>query len=141
MNRNTVIGIVIFAVLVAGGVFIAQSGDGAESATPAPTQASQPTAQVSPSSEKSSQTVEIGNDGFSPATLTVPRGTSVIFVNKSGRSVDIASNPHPVHTNLKELRSNTLQDGASFSFTFDRAGSWGYHDHLRPSVTAKVVVQ
>ena len=141
MNRNTVIGIVVLVLLVAGGVFIAQSGDGEESATPAPTQASQPTAQASAQSENSSQTVEIGSNGFSPATLTVTKGTSVTFVNKSGRSVEVASDPHPTHTNLKGFESDALRDGASFSFTFDKAGTWGYHDHLRPSMTAKVVVQ
>jgi len=61
---------------------------------------------------------------------------------------------HPTHTvypgsDVKKCGSDEsifdackgLEQGESFSFTFNEIGSWGYHDHLRASTTGKIVVE
>lgn len=90
------------------------------------------------------QTMTVSYDGtnFSPASITIRQGDTVRFVNNSDTQMWVASGPHPAHTNypgFDELTSVVL--GGSYSFTFDRVGSWGYHNHLKPASRGAVVVQ
>ena len=78
---------------------------------------------------------------FSPATLTVKKGASVTWTNSGSAKVWIASDPHPVHTGYPGFDSGTdLRAGESFTFTFDKTGSWSYHNHLNPTVKGTVIV-
>jgi plastocyanin len=87
------------------------------------------------------QSISITSAGFSPSTVTVKAGTVVTWTNSSGRDVRIASDPHPTHTALPELDSSTLATGGTYSFTFTRVGTWGYHDHLGPTLEGVIIVQ
>jgi len=79
---------------------------------------------------------------FSPATLTVKKGTKVTWTNSGSAKVWIASDPHPVHNAYPGFDSGTdLSAGESYSFTFDKAGSWSYHNHFNPSVKGTVIVE
>jgi plastocyanin len=81
----------------------------------------------------SSASVEITSRGFMPATLTVKKGTVVIFTNKDKKDHRPASDPHPSHNALPGFDSQTkMQKGQAYSFFFDREGEWTYHDHLNP---------
>ncbi|MFB6167010.1 MAG: hypothetical protein ABEJ62_01990 [Candidatus Nanohaloarchaea archaeon] len=112
-------------------------------------------------------TVEITPEGFRPRTVTVENGTTVTWVNRKSGAAWPASSVHPTHTRYPggdygqegsylgsqactgkgEQKGHAfdacqrLQPGDTFSFTFKRVGTWGYHDHLNPSVqgTVKVV--
>ncbi|HTK59608.1 MAG TPA: plastocyanin/azurin family copper-binding protein [Candidatus Baltobacteraceae bacterium] len=78
---------------------------------------------------------------FSPATITVKKGTTVTWTNEGSAKVWIASDPHPVHDGYPGLDSGTdIGTGASYSFTFEKTGSWGYHNHLNPLVKGTVIV-
>ncbi|GEM_PF-4082325 len=115
--------------------------------------ASQPQPQPSAAS---TATIVYADSGFSPARLTVKAGTTVTFKNKSSSPSWPASNIHPTHelydgTSLVEHcrngTSNTfdacreIAPGSSWSFKFDKVGSWKYHDHLNPGQKGAVVVQ
>ena len=76
--------------------------------------------------------VEITKDGFSPETIQVQKGTQVTWTNKDSSPHQVASDPHPTHTNLKGLVSDSLTQGDSFSFIFEKEGTFTYHDHLNP---------
>ncbi len=76
-------------------------------------------------------TVTISQNGVSPKTLTVAVGTKVSFVNNDSSIHEVASSPHPAHTDLPGL-VDVIAAGSSFSFTFTQVGSWGYHDHTDP---------
>ncbi len=79
--------------------------------------------------------------GFDPAIVTVREGETVRFFNGSSRAMWIASNPHPAHTaypGFDQLSSSGL--GHSYEFTFDRVGSWGYHNHTFDRHGGTVVV-
>ncbi len=80
--------------------------------------------------------VKIDNFTFGPATLTVPVGTTVTWINKD----DI---PHTVvSTNdSKTLKSKVLDTDEKFSFTFSKAGTYPYFCSIHPKMTAKVIVQ
>ena len=80
--------------------------------------------------------------GFSPQTITIKKGETVVFQNKTGKSASVASNPHPIHTAYPEFdQYKTDQKGKDeFRFTFLKVGTWGYHDHLNASNGGTVVV-
>lgn len=86
--------------------------------------------------------VRMEEDAFSPATLTVESGESVAFENASDDDKWPASNVHPTHELYPEFDAmNAVLPGDSYSFTFERAGTWGYHDHLNPGLTGTIVVE
>jgi plastocyanin len=101
------------------------------------------TQQPPPSNGGGNQTgnvVKISGFAFVPQTITIKKGESVTWINEDSTPHDVASDPHPTHTILPGLRSGTLQNGQSYSFTFEQTGSWGYHCHIHPSMTGTVVV-
>ncbi len=77
--------------------------------------------------------VEITEKGFVPATLQVKKGTIVTFTNNDKSAHQPAVDPHPSHDSLAGFDSQTkLEKGQSYSFFFDKTGTWTYHDHLNP---------
>lgn len=78
--------------------------------------------------------VKIDNFSFGPATITVAVGTTVTWVNRD----DI---PHTVASDDKLFKSKALDTDDKFSFTFTKAGTYGYFCSLHPKMTGKVIVQ
>lgn len=79
--------------------------------------------------------VTIGNFTFGPAALTVSAGTTVTWTNGD----DI---PHTVVSDDKAtFRSKVLDSGDSFSFTFEKPGTYPYFCSIHPHMTGKVVVK
>lgn len=105
-----------------------------------------PTTPASPAQAATANTVSITASGFSPATLTVSArsgsGATVTFTNMDSAPHRIASDPHPVHTGLAGFDAlNDILPGGTYVFTFVKAGTFGYHDHLHPFVKGTVIVQ
>lgn len=101
-------------------------------------------------------TVRVTANGFEPSSLTVKKGNSVTWLNESGREVWPASAVHPTHTaypgsgveKCGTAEAATIFDacggianGSSWSFVFNEAGTWKYHDHLRATVFGSITVQ
>lgn len=86
-------------------------------------------------------TVNLTTNGFSPATLTIKAGTKVTWVNQSGSNATVNSNPHPIHTDYPPLNLGSFKDGGTLSLTFDKPGTYGYHNHLNPSESGTIIVQ
>ncbi len=79
------------------------------------------------------ETVRYTNTGYEPPLLSVPVGTMVEFVNESDDEMWVASNEHPAHTDLPTFDQFGLSPkGSTYTYTFDKAGTWTYHDHLNP---------
>lgn len=97
-------------------------------------------------------TVTYNGSTFSPQEVTIKKGGTVTWKNTSGGSMWVASAQHPAHTVYSGTSrtehcpdtSGTAFDqcvgGGDYSFTFSKAGTWGYHDHLNPSAFGKIVV-
>lgn len=95
----------------------------------------------SPSVEPKTVAVSIDDEGFSPSTITVPVGTTVVFTNNGQANHRPASDPHPTHNGLPGLDAGReLVTGESYSFVFTKAGTFGMHDHVRPQVKASITV-
>ena len=78
--------------------------------------------------------VKIDNFSFSPATITVPAGTTVRWTNRD----DI---PHTVVSDKEIFKSKTLDTDDQFSYTFTKPGTYDYFCSIHPKMTGKVVVQ
>lgn len=79
---------------------------------------------------------------FNPADLTIKKGDTVVFANASNGNMWPASNKHPSHTLYPEFDANgNVSSGGRYSFTFNQTGSWGYHDHIKPSCVGVITVE
>ena len=71
---------------------------------------------------------------YSITETTIEQGDIVEFKNES-KDEDYwpASNIHPSHGIYPEFDPRVpIKPGESWSFKFDRVGSWRFHDHLHP---------
>lgn len=79
--------------------------------------------------------VSMEADGFKPRILIINAGDTVKWVNGDTALHWPASDPHPTHTGLTGF--DPLADilpKESYSFRFNEAGVYGYHDHTQAVV-------
>jgi plastocyanin len=85
--------------------------------------------------------VQYTANGFTPATLTVRKGTTVVFTNSSTAGMWVASDVHPTHQLLSGFdQRESVGAGGTYRYTFAVVGTWRYHDHVNPQRTGTVVV-
>lgn len=144
-NSAKLAGISITALLLlgAGGC---SSNSTATPATDTKTQTT-PTSTISPSTQSSLPQTSVTvvtfiNGKFTPASVTIKVGDAVQFINSSDATIRVASDPHPSHTGYPGFDDlKTSAKGESYTFTFAKAGTFGYHNHLSPSDKGTVIVQ
>ena len=90
-------------------------------ATPSPTRAG-------------THAVDVLDGSFSPATLTIAVGDTVTWTNAD-------DSPHTVTAGSGRFDSGTMEAGASFSYTFDEAGTFAYVCAFHEEMLATVIVQ
>ena len=151
MQKNVAIGVVVALAVVAVlafvgmqyGYFVGNVGGG-QPTTPPPTT---PPASGGP---VHLWTVNMTSAGFEPSTLTINKGDTVAFVNVDTAPHHPASAVHPTHAVYPEPGGcvgskfdacGNVEPGQNFTFTFDYAGSWKYHDHLNLAHYGTIVVQ
>jgi plastocyanin len=78
--------------------------------------------------------VRIAATGFSPKTVTINQGDVVKWTN--GDKVN-----HQLVANNGAFASHILRPGDAYSFTFNAAGTYHYHDALKPSLAGTIVVK
>ena len=102
--------------------------------------------------QEAKETVLSGNveviyedSGFTPSSVTIARGTTINFTNKTQIPLWVASDPHPEHTNYPGFdmaeKGSVPEPGENASFTFDKQGTWTYHNHSAPEDKATVIVK
>lgn len=99
-----------------------------------------------------SAAVTYSSNGFSPAEVTIKKGGTVTWTNQGGGNMWVASAMHPTHTTYSgttlaqhcddatDTSFDQCKNGSSYSFTFDKAGTWAYHNHSNSSNFGKVIV-
>ncbi|MFH1769790.1 MAG: hypothetical protein ABH833_03950 [Parcubacteria group bacterium] len=118
---------------------------------PTPTSESTPEPTITPTPEPTPQTiiVERTSYGFAPNTVTIEIGDSIEFKNNSFETIRPASNPHYTHDAYPGrygcLMSTfdactNMEPGQSWTFEFEFAGRWDYHDHLHPTNNGTIIV-
>lgn len=105
-----------------------ESPTGSPSGTPGTT--------VSPSSSPvQTSKVTINNFAFNPASMSVKVGTTVTWTNNDSTIHTITGD-----SSGSALKSQTLQPGDTYSFTFNQAGAFPYHCSIHPNMRGTVTV-
>ncbi len=103
-------------------------------------------------------TVTYTDAGFSPAKVFIQNGNAVQFVNNSTRTMWVGVDDHPGHTKYdgtstkehcasgKNLNGSFDQcvasaPGTTYTFTFTKSGTFGYHNHTASKDVGSVVVE
>jgi len=92
------------------------------------------TARPAAQAAASAVAVKIDNFSFGPQSITVSPGTKVTWTNRD----DI---PHTVVSTEGVFKSKVMDTDESFSFTFDKPGSYPYFCSVHPKMTGTVVVK
>lgn len=152
-KQMLIVGAVVLVIVGVVGTVFAMSGsddhdhnghshDDAKTSSTSTTSSTSNSESTAPASSGSEQTssnavaVEISNFAYSPTTLTVKVGTTVTWTNKDSARHDVAADKPSSDAPSSEL----LGRGESYSFTFNKAGTYSYHCTPHPNMQAKVIV-
>lgn len=169
--KGLTIGIIVIAVLIIGGFFLFNSSNEPETRTNTGTNQEVPipgsgvdemivngntdtTNDETPDTTNQQNIIEYTSSGYTPSTITINQGDSVTFTNTISRETWPASAIHPTHesypgSGISKCGATTdifdacsgLENGESYTFTFNEIGTWSYHNHLRPSDNGKIIVE
>ena len=159
-KKNTGSGVIISIVIIAVIVLIILginllSKKNTSDETPEENLSSSQEEIISETPEPTEHLVEITLEGFVPKDLEIKKGEKVTWVNKLITEVRPAGDYHPTHTiypgssiikcgTAEEKNTfdacRSLKKGESYSFVFNEAGGWAYHNHLQPSKDGKIIV-
>jgi plastocyanin len=78
--------------------------------------------------------IVVKNFMFQPTSLTVKVGSTVTWTNMD-------EEPHTVVSTSGLFRSNGLDTKDSFSFKFDKAGTYTFACSIHPQMVGKIIVQ
>lgn len=159
-TKNIIVAIMILAVVIVGGYFLFTQNQkpitttvGEENGQPP-----NPNPQPPPPGQTTGANHEViyTDSGYSPSSITVKKGDTVTFKNQSSFGMWTSSAMHPTHiiysgtslnehcpdpdnTSFDECRAD--QPGESWSFTFNKTGTWRYHNHAQASDFGTVIVE
>jgi plastocyanin len=85
-------------------------------------------------------TIIVSGSGFafSPATLTIPVGTTVVWKNISGTSHTVTSDDGKT---CNPGNATPVNPGSTFSFKFTTPGTYNYHCNFHPTMLATIIVK
>ncbi|MBI2453053.1 MAG: hypothetical protein HYV55_02385 [Parcubacteria group bacterium] len=140
MKNTQVVIIAALLILVLGwGAWKLSSNNG---------QVQQRSDQTQPQTAGSQTVIAYTDQGYSPASVNIKKGDTVVWKNESSKDMWPASAMHPTHTvypgsgitKCNTAEQPTIFDacasvspGSSWSFKFLQTGSWKFHDHLLPT--------
>jgi plastocyanin len=144
---KTVVIVVVAILVIAGGALALTKKSDNKSTTSQPSSSQQSNNNSSNNTNSSSSdqtaaaTITYGDNGFSPSTVTVKSGDTILIKNTSSNPLQFDSDPHPAHTDDPELNVGDIAPGSSGTLKATTVGTHGYHNHLNPSDTGTIVVQ
>ena len=134
MKKSTLTVIIILIVLIIGGVVAVthHSKNNANTSTSNGT-----TSSSSSSTSALTGSIDIKNMMFTPSQITVQKGGTVTWTNND-------TTTHTVVDDLSNVggpNSGDIAPGATYSFTFNKTGSFQYHCSIHTSMRGTIVVQ
>lgn len=77
------------------------------------------------------RSVVLTKEGFSPSSITIKQGDTVIFTTTTEQDFWPASDLHPTHGIYPEFDPREpIESDSSWSFRFTDVGDWRFHNHL-----------
>lgn len=148
MNKFFIV--IVIAIVVAGGyLFIKKTPESVAPASQTPSLESA-TNESTPQPITEEKIITYTDAGYSPSSLQIKTGDIVVFKNESSGSMWPASAMHPTHRDYPTTGGcigstfdacQAIQSGDNWSFQFDIAGAWKYHDHLSPKDFGAITVE
>lgn len=162
---NSTIGILLILLVLIGGYWLLSRDAAPNTPVSTPQQTRQNNTTSTPQANQQnrststrstttlSSTVRYTDQGFVPASVTIQNGGTVTWIDDTrANTMWVASADHPTHamysgTNRADHcpdANNTAfdqcQNGEQYTFTFNKAGTWNYHNHSRANATGSVTV-
>lgn len=86
--------------------------------------------------------ISMSDAGFSPDTLTIKVGDTVVFINDDSRDRWPASDIHPTHLLCPGFDAlEPMEPGETYSHTFTKAETCPMHDHLVPRLKGSIMIE
>ena len=79
--------------------------------------------------------IDISNFAFNPQTLTINKGDTVTWTNQDSATHTVTSDAG------NELSSGNIENGHSYSHTFNSLGTFSYHCSIHTGMKGKIIVQ
>jgi plastocyanin len=140
MSKSTLAAIIIAVIIIAGGALALTHNS--SNNTPAP--ATNNTTQNKPAASSTNSnpvtatgSIDINNMMFTPSQITIAKGGTVTWTNND-------STAHTVTDDLSNVdgpASGDIQPGSTYSFTFNKTGSFQYHCSIHPYMRGTIVVK
>lgn len=140
--KNAVIALVVILVLGGGAYALTRGSD--QTTEDATTNTTEQTDQASTATEQPTADTESGNTlrttvaienfAYSPATITVKKGTTITWTNNDSVEHTVTSDEGTL------MNSEMLAKGSSYSVAFNETGTYAYHCQPHPNMKATVVV-
>lgn len=141
MKTGLIIAIAVIAVLVIGGIYLfttmgGNTGTGNGGSTGGTSGGTGSTGGSSGNTgTPQTYNINIQNFAFSPVSLTVKKGDTVIWTNMDSTAHTVTSDSG------SELGSGTLSNGKTYSHTFSTKGTYNYHCSIHTMMKATIIVQ
>lgn len=101
---------------------------------PAPKPIISETPTATGTTKMSEVTVDIKGSAFNPSVITISRGTKVTWTQSDSTAHTVTS----IESNI--LNSQALSKGQTYSYTFNRSGTFEYGCSIHPSMKGRVTV-
>lgn len=113
---------------------LALLGVGCAAYPAAPTNNQPPAVNTQATQTSAKAAVAIQNFSFSPVSVVVNKGMTVVWTNNDsvGHTITVDSGNGP--------GSGVINPGETYAYTFNAPGTFGYHCNIHPSMKATVVV-
>src|SRR3982751_4105264 len=87
-----------------------------------------------PAGAATTRNVSIFGTTFSPKTVTITAGDTIVWTNKD-------NDTHQILADKGQFVSAILRSNQTYSFTFTAAGTYAYHDELHPKIKGTITVK
>ena len=142
MNSKLLLVIVALIVVFGAFTFFANKNTSTPSSTKqSESMKSQQATPVVTQADKQITHVILGDAGFVPKDIVVKAGTTVIWINKSGKVATVSSDDHPTHRLYPIINLGEFPSSSSLQVTFDKPGKYSYHNNNNASQTGTVTVE
>ena len=142
MSRSTLAAIIVVAIVVIGGAVALTHKSSPSNPAPATNNSTQNTSNTNSTTSNSNQpsttgSVDIKNMMFTPSQITVAKGGKVTWTNNDSVAHTVTDDL----SNVSGPASGDIQPGSSYSFTFNKTGSFQYHCTIHPFMRGTIVVK
>jgi plastocyanin len=135
--KQGIVALVVIVILAIGGWAVFHKNNNQNNSTAGSSNtsnASQTSSSAGTQTPASTNAVTIQNLAFSPANITVKKGTTVTWTNKDSTAHTVTGD------SSGGPKSDQLSPGQSYSFTFSQAGTFNYHCTIHTEMTGTVTV-